>query len=546
MSVSRGQAAVEYLMVVSLLLLMVGYLSYNVLYSAQSPLEMNSGNDAVDAVAKAADTVYSLGPCSRTYVNIVIPDSVSGSSVGNRLIGLKIKTPAGVSEAITPTLGDPRGYLPKRGGGYKVTVEYTCSGVLVIGGGLSVKPSEIRMNIPSGMSELVQLNLTNNIDEAISGITYHGNGEVEPWTILSGAASSIAAGQMVSFNATFSPPASAPTGIYMGYIVVNASSGYVEVPVILNVSGILPPSSTTSSSTTATSASSTSTAPTTSVTTSSTSYSTTTSLPASCESYCKGLSYGGGECRQNPTQCSHNGEVNPIGGDAYCPDPPLKTCCCGIGVTSTTASTTTSASTTILATTSSTTVTTTTYSPSSTTATTTTTTTTTLVAKIAPQSCQAAIKEKSPGSFTDSCSGTYPAACPMDRVSCNDLIAEDKLASSNEYCGIKLRYSDASVTGCRRIARVDACFKWRTNAPSPSNCSVSASSDGVSWVLASDTCFGTYPGVTCVDVTSQASWSCGTFFGPSASGAYLRQNAMMAPGNHDCQVDVLYYNVIYS
>ena len=48
-----------------------------------------------------------------------------------------------------------------------------------------------------------------------------------------------------------------------------------------------------------------------------------------CDDYCIYLEiYSGGVCRQNPAQCTINGEVNEIGGDSYCLSQLTDTCCC--------------------------------------------------------------------------------------------------------------------------------------------------------------------------------------------------------------------------
>ncbi len=97
-----------------------------------------------------------------------------------------------------------------------------------------------------------------------------------------------------------------------------------------------PPTSTSSTTSTATST------PTSTASSTSTSTSTSTT-PETCGAHCTGLGYGGGTCRQNPNQCSNNGETHETGGDTYCTaGPQADTCCCAPGSTS---SSTASAST---------------------------------------------------------------------------------------------------------------------------------------------------------------------------------------------------------
>lgn len=87
---------------------------------------------------------------------------------------------------------------------------------------------------------------------------------------------------------------------------------------------------TSTTSTTTTSSTSTTTSPiTTTTSTTTTTTSSTTTLTPDCESYCQSLSYSAGTCRNNPSQCTVNGEAYESGGDAYCTGgPSADTCCC--------------------------------------------------------------------------------------------------------------------------------------------------------------------------------------------------------------------------
>jgi uncharacterized protein (UPF0333 family) len=64
---SRSQAAVEYIMVLSILMMSLGYTSYYVIFDSKKTMDLATAQEAVDSLAKAANTVYSLGPCSKTY-----------------------------------------------------------------------------------------------------------------------------------------------------------------------------------------------------------------------------------------------------------------------------------------------------------------------------------------------------------------------------------------------------------------------------------------------------------------------------------------------
>jgi len=86
----RAQAAIEYVLVLGTLLIALGYVGYSVLNESETTIKLAKARNTVDSIAKAADSVYSLGPCSKTYVEVSIPDSVEETSVSDNIIELKI------------------------------------------------------------------------------------------------------------------------------------------------------------------------------------------------------------------------------------------------------------------------------------------------------------------------------------------------------------------------------------------------------------------------------------------------------------------------
>jgi len=118
-------------------------------------------------------------------------------------------------------------------------------------------------------------------------------------------------------------------------------------------------------------------------------------------------------------------------------------------------------------------------------------------------------------------------------------------ANSDQYCGAKLVYYNTSIMDCNNIVDVEVCYEWRITASSPSNCNVSASRDDSTWAAVDSTCYTSYS-FNCVNVTSALAWTCDDFFGASATGAYLRQNARSNQASKRCRIDVLYYTVTYS
>ncbi|MFH1404278.1 MAG: hypothetical protein ABIH11_08425 [Candidatus Altiarchaeota archaeon] len=227
----------EHVLLTLMFMIFLACLNYSVIYDSHSMMETTTAEDAVDSIAKAADTVYSLGPCSKTYVDIVVPNSAVSSSVGDNRISLTIDTGAGYSDIVAVTIGDVTGCMPSNPGACRVPIEMTCSGVLVVGGVLSLRPSEIRFNVTDGGTTVVELNLTNNEDAIVSSIGWTVTGGVSSWTSITDMAAGLGSGISDQFNATFTIPSGTPTGTYSGTLTVNGTGGLAEVPIAINVMG---------------------------------------------------------------------------------------------------------------------------------------------------------------------------------------------------------------------------------------------------------------------------------------------------------------------
>ena len=78
----RGQVAIEYMMIVGLVLLVLIPVAYYSLKEIQTSTIQNSAEDAVRTLAIAADEVYALGPGSRKLVEVNVPEGVVQVEIG--------------------------------------------------------------------------------------------------------------------------------------------------------------------------------------------------------------------------------------------------------------------------------------------------------------------------------------------------------------------------------------------------------------------------------------------------------------------------------
>ena len=121
----KAQAALEYLMVAGLVIgIMVTVFSFAVLYSSDS-IASAQAQDAVNSIAKTADSAYSLGKGSFLKTTVTIPDGVINSSVNGKIIALTIRTSSGVSSIIARTVATVNGSIPGKRGAFAVSANMT-------------------------------------------------------------------------------------------------------------------------------------------------------------------------------------------------------------------------------------------------------------------------------------------------------------------------------------------------------------------------------------------------------------------------------------
>jgi hypothetical protein len=139
------------------------------------------------------------------------------------------------------------------------------------------------------------------------------------------------------------------------------------------------------------------------------------------------------------------------------------------------------------------------------------------------QLCHTEITSSVSGAFGGLCTGTYPASCPTDRISCNDGTTQTATVSSNnQYMGFRISSFNSAAAQCGTITQVKLCYEWWSSSSSIGSCTVKVDSDGGgSYSTASTTCPGimSNPGQICTDVTALEPWTCDNFFSSSGTKA---------------------------
>jgi len=114
------------------------------------------------------------------------------------------------------------------------------------------------------------------------------------------------------------------------------------------------------------------------------------------------------------------------------------------------------------------------------------------------------------GSFADACDFPSGSALAADG---GNVETHTYGKTTNQYGGVRISQYDSSITTCTNITKVDLCYEWWGSFTSQ-DCDVSVDADGgVSYTAVTTDCPGlvAQPGITCVDVTLNESWTCDSF-----------------------------------
>ena len=129
----RAQVSVEYLMVIGVALVIVLPLFYYAISESTNNIKLNQAEDAVNTIAKAADSVYSLGPGTKKYVDIVIPGGVEQSAIDGNAIKLKVSLFGSVADIYSKSKANLIGGVPLVSGPHRISIEALDSGYVQIG-----------------------------------------------------------------------------------------------------------------------------------------------------------------------------------------------------------------------------------------------------------------------------------------------------------------------------------------------------------------------------------------------------------------------------
>src|SRR3989344_3217297 len=128
MSGKRGQAGIEYIMLVSVLLLFLIPIVHYSLTESTTRVKMYQLETSVERIAKAADAVYALGPGAQEVAVVTLPEGIERTIVGNYSVYFVASLFGASSEIGYVTRANVTGSLPMLPGTYRIVMKHMPSG----------------------------------------------------------------------------------------------------------------------------------------------------------------------------------------------------------------------------------------------------------------------------------------------------------------------------------------------------------------------------------------------------------------------------------
>lgn len=286
----KAQASFEQLIVIAIALAFITisfFIAAN--YSADST-RISQAEDAVQRLAAGADHVYALGPNTKEYVTVYIPEDIVGINASGTRILMTLRTSSGgTTDVFAYTKGALISALPPYRGKQKILIEYLASGKISLGeAGLACSPSLLTRVLDAGDTGSDTITILNYADYNVTGITATVSGYTELVSATQ-PPSQINQGENGTVTVDYNIPSNLPTGVYGAVVTVNSvNDGACIAQVTMHVNG-----------------------------------------NSSCGALCASQGYSNGNCRALPSNCVANGEDYKPGNDYACTaNASTPSCCC--------------------------------------------------------------------------------------------------------------------------------------------------------------------------------------------------------------------------
>src|SRR3989344_8907586 len=130
-----GQAGVEYIVLIGVLLFFFIPIVYYSLTLATNSVKQSQVENIVNRLGKSTDAVYALGPGSQEIISITVPEGVQNATIGGPTeheILLQVTGYGGVSDVHVSTRANLTGSLPMTKGTFFIKIEALHGGLVNI------------------------------------------------------------------------------------------------------------------------------------------------------------------------------------------------------------------------------------------------------------------------------------------------------------------------------------------------------------------------------------------------------------------------------
>jgi Mg-chelatase subunit ChlD/uncharacterized protein (UPF0333 family) len=237
---ARGQASLEQLVMLATAIAFVAVAFYLASSYASDTARISQAQDAVGRLASAADHVYALGPNSKEYVTVYMPEGIFGTRVTGSELLIIVSTSSGNTDVYATSKAALIGAMPSGTGRQDVLVEYLASGKVRIGeAGLVCSPSFISHSLNAGENGSDSITISNALDYDLTDLTVDIGGDAEGMVSVDGLASSIASGESDNLTVNYNVPESQMPGAYGATLQFDSANGSLCITQLtLQVNGV--------------------------------------------------------------------------------------------------------------------------------------------------------------------------------------------------------------------------------------------------------------------------------------------------------------------
>ena len=131
--VSKGQAAIEYMMIISISMVILVPLMFIVnsyISGSRDEMKIRSMEDSIDSLGESAEMIYFQGYPAKMTMKFYVPERAKNATLDGNLIWIKLGTDSGYTDIVTTTQANMTGVLPTEPGSYMLEIMATEDGLV--------------------------------------------------------------------------------------------------------------------------------------------------------------------------------------------------------------------------------------------------------------------------------------------------------------------------------------------------------------------------------------------------------------------------------